>query len=848
VAERTFSLYKILRELIDGTSDHEMMLIVVVSFLFLTICIKAINQLISPSVKNLQLKNDIVLVCGKFKKIALVFFEAERLPLRPKLGTNVISAIRESLSNSLYFSCEIFKTKNRTIKLRIGICAFIGKNIDEGLENLLIEANKIIMAFEAFCEGISFKQLKGERLQKFLSEIIEVKDLLNRVKLRKVKGEKNLLMLSGDKSKDICIAILGLKKSSDIKNIFIGEDLSGKIIDILLKTSSSVHMVLVATPKKSKKLFLKRSTSFHGNTSENVDKISENIEEKSNFEWECQLYFLIKDADFKRVRRDIELLKTLIRGLAIQSSIDIRVLSGRRIITSISRVILRMPLKRVAILELEDEDLVKLLTPPSKPFPSISLREFVVNFEIPPKSSLKGDICIGNVLYRNEKLYPIHISSDDLTMHMVVLGHTGFGKTNFVQNLLLELSRKRPDVGWVVIDWKGEYRKLLEIDDKVILLKPLDFSHQLRLNLFDPMGSDPYEHAQKIFVILREVYSALFEAHDTQFSLQMERILREALLRTIVNPNKRTYEALYTELDTIGREWERKIPSVWASIEAIKSRMERLFRPPLRDIFSSSKLSINFKQLLDKKVIIDLSTLRVKGSREDARLLMNILVKYFFDAALKRGIQSKLRHLIIVEEAQYLVPQLLMRRTTIEGTLLEEMVMLERATGQGLIFIATRPIISEQILANTAFKVIFRSQIDSEFLARILNLDDEQRKYLQVMPKYEAIILHPSYPYPFRIAVSSFDEKLRVLANANKTAKTKRRSLIASKEVRSMFENNLKDALTCYEGFIFVTSNGKALMCEDENITLNLKEKLVNMAKKIKIDKILTAESLKSED
>ncbi len=58
-------------------------------------------------------------------------------------------------------------------------------------------------------------------------------------------------------------------------------------------------------------------------------------------------------------------------------------------------------------------------------------------------SSKKGNIEIGRMLNGNLKRNKFFLSIDDLAKHMFICGTTGTGKSNFLQNFLLNFTKRR---------------------------------------------------------------------------------------------------------------------------------------------------------------------------------------------------------------------------------------------------------------------------------------------------------------------------------------------------------------------------------------------------------------------
>ncbi len=189
--------------------------------------------------------------------------------------------------------------------------------------------------------------------------------------------------------------------------------------------------------------------------------------------------------------------------------------------------------------------------------------------------------------------------------------------------------------------------------------------------------------------------------------------------------------------------------------DALLNRLQVLSAEPLGSILKGGPDALRITELMTKRVIFDLRHVARTGGMEAARLLYNLVAKRIFEAALRRGITSDLKHVVVLEEASNLIPESYARLTAADVTTGESMVMLQRATGQGVIVVSTRPNISSNVLANTATKFIFRLPYDSEIGARFLSLDSEQERYLRSSKTGRAMTVLPGMD-AFEVAVIPF--------------------------------------------------------------------------------------------
>jgi len=97
-------------------------------------------------------------------------------------------------------------------------------------------------------------------------------------------------------------------------------------------------------------------------------------------------------------------------------------------------------------------------------------KEDVIKLEKPPFfKSRKGRIKIGRVMEKTQKKHKFILSLKDLEKHMFICGATGTGKSNFVQNFLINFS-KRYNVPFLLVEFKGEYHFLQKKIDNLLII------------------------------------------------------------------------------------------------------------------------------------------------------------------------------------------------------------------------------------------------------------------------------------------------------------------------------------------------------------------------------------------
>ncbi|MEM2141923.1 MAG: DUF87 domain-containing protein [Candidatus Thorarchaeota archaeon] len=356
-------------------------------------------------------------------------------------------------------------------------------------------------------------------------------------------------------------------------------------------------------------------------------------------------------------------------------------------------------------------------------------------FTLPAKRVTENELQIGWVVYEGRKLHRIGLKNEWLGEHVAVLGATGTGKTTLVRKLIVEISRKT-NVPWWIFDVKGsEYSDLVEIlGDEIVVLRPGLDPHFV----IDLLDTKTESEVNTTLVMLKELLMERSVSSD--LSPAMERLLREALVD--LAGSERETSSVEALVEAVIRVSERS-PGSALTRDALLNRLEILRQQPLGSILSGGKKAVSIARLLDKRVIFDLRHVARTGGMEAARILYNLVTKRIFDAAFRRGISRDLRHVVVLEEASNLVPESYTRTSAADVTTGESMVMLQRATGQGVIVVSTRPNISSNILANTAVRIMFRLPFDSSIGARYMSLDAEQERYLRSLKVGHALISLP---------------------------------------------------------------------------------------------------------
>ncbi|MFX0043456.1 MAG: ATP-binding protein [Candidatus Hodarchaeota archaeon] len=376
------------------------------------------------------------------------------------------------------------------------------------------------------------------------------------------------------------------------------------------------------------------------------------------------------------------------------------------------------------------------------------LDETIIDLDIPSRlESKKGNIFSGVILKGKIKKQRFFLSIKDLEKHMFVCGATGTGKSNFLQNFLINFTKVQ-NIPFFLVEFKGEYHFLQKKIDNVLILWP---GENFSINIFNPENSNPIIHAERIFDILK---SGQFLDDSSEYSPQMEKVLVEILANVCQSKNLQNWKGFEYYCEEYLKKNKGNIPMLSQTLISIKNRIRRFSTGPLNSVFEE-KNEINMNQLFKRNVVLDLSSIiRLGGEKEDALFFLNMILKYLWDKNLSKGAYNfkGIKHITIIEDAQYFAPRDLMRKNKLT-TYLEDIALLQRGTGECLITLASRPDISKEILANNGIVLTFKNHIEKDIMCELLNLDIEKKHYLSILDEGQCIIRINSIKEPFLLKI-----------------------------------------------------------------------------------------------
>ncbi len=347
------------------------------------------------------------------------------------------------------------------------------------------------------------------------------------------------------------------------------------------------------------------------------------------------------------------------------------------------------------------------------------------SFDPPAAEAIDGDgPLVGWILSNGKKVAPLNLHLRDIQRHTSIFGATGSGKSTTAISLAIRLSSS--GVSTLVLDWSGEHsRTVEEAGGKVFC--PGSPDRGLTVN---PLSG----YIGKDLGFQTEFTTDIF-AQTFQFTQPQSYMFREALkgcYRSKVSP---TLSDLINELNLmpIRSSWDHE--TRMALIRRLKS-----FTEGACGLAVNGDDSFSREELFRGLVSIDLSYLKDVNSRTT---LCNFLLKLVYDHATARGEPGRLEHVVLIEEAQNIIPP---RRPETPLSIGERILGELRKFGEGVIVVSQFPsAISQDVLKNTAIRILhaIRSGEDLRILENSTALSSRQIGDLPLLSPGEAVVNLP---------------------------------------------------------------------------------------------------------
>ncbi len=415
---------------------------------------------------------------------------------------------------------------------------------------------------------------------------------------------------------------------------------------------------------------------------------------------------------------------------------------------------------------------------PQKEVPGLELRErvsFGLNVTESDDRLLLGKMMQeGNCLAQNE----VSLSRKELTRHVFIAGTTGSGKTTTCHRILASSASAEHSLPFLVVEpAKTEYRALVKsgtpgFDEIIVFTVGNGMGVPFRFNPLEFMEEETLSgHIDQ----LKAAFMASFDMEAAIPNL-MEQGLYEVYRRMgwDIESGKNRYlqnrhdawccgGRFFPTLSDYIEEVVKLVKSKGFDdrlrdeyIGSIRARLDSLTNGTKGAIFDT-QLSVDFNDLLDRKVIIELEDVK---SSEDKSFMMALIIGRLAETIKARHRRDpNFMHITLIEEAHRLLARVMPgdsqnRKMGVE--LFSDLLAEIRKYGESLIIVDQIPSkLASEVLKNTNTKIIHKlfSRDDKDSVGDTMALDERQRKYLSYLQSGEAVVFTQGWKQPVNVKV-----------------------------------------------------------------------------------------------
>jgi hypothetical protein len=296
------------------------------------------------------------------------------------------------------------------------------------------------------------------------------------------------------------------------------------------------------------------------------------------------------------------------------------------------------------------EELTSLITPPFTANSKKLRRETKRTNPAPEMLTAGGSLSLGMNMHAG-KTREIFLSPEHRVRHTHVIGASGFGKTTFLENLIVQDIERGEGVA--VLDPHGDLIDSMlgrippERKNDVILIDPSDEEYSVGLNIL--AAHSDFEKS-----LLASDLTSVFRRLSTSWGDQMESVLRNSILAFLESKEGGTLADLrHFLIDAAFRKqflqsvtdpeivyyWTKAFPQLTGgkSIGPLLTRLDEfLSRKPIRYMVSQSKNRFDFAEILDGGKILLAKLPQGLIGRENAALLGSLIITKLQMAAMSR--------------------------------------------------------------------------------------------------------------------------------------------------------------------------------------------------------------------
>ena len=409
---------------------------------------------------------------------------------------------------------------------------------------------------------------------------------------------------------------------------------------------------------------------------------------------------------------------------------------------------------------------------PQKEVVGLALKE-EVEFGLNPRNNIedKNILHLGNLVRSGLPLnIEVNIDKSNLNKHTFITGVTGSGKTTTCHKLLY--SSNMPFM--VIEPAKTEYRILTNSDREILIftlgnnniapfrLNPFEFfPHEnitSRVDMIKASIESAFDMEAAIPQIIESAIYKCYEKYGWDIATSQNSIFTNPFddgiysfptLQDLVDMTQKVVEE---------QGFDERLQKDY--IGSIKARLQGLLIGA-KGLMLNTPRSINFKDLVQKNVILELEEIRNPSEKS---LIMGFILTNLNEAIRASYEENRdFKHITLIEEAHRLLSKYeagdsLNKKQGVE--VFTDMLAEVRKYGEALIIVDQIPNkLTPEVLKNTNTKIVHKlfAKDDKEAIGNTMALQDEQKEFLSNLETGRAIIFSQDFTKALQVQIKPLD-------------------------------------------------------------------------------------------
>jgi hypothetical protein len=428
--------------------------------------------------------------------------------------------------------------------------------------------------------------------------------------------------------------------------------------------------------------------------------------------------------------------------------------------------------------------LVDLSRPPARELAGFRLRARHT-FDMTPEVGLNGiggpRFLLGQILDQvGRPAGRFEVRSSTLLRHAFVCGATGSGKSQTVRNLLEQLSGAQPPIPWLVIEpSKSEYRRMagrLAPGIRLVSIRP-GAAEVVPLTL-NPLEPEPGFRLQAHIDLVKALFLAAFQAQEP-FPQVLSHALSMSYTRLNWNLATGVHHGGPPAYPTLGDLQECAMDvvedikygtEVAANVRGFVDVRIGSLRLGTPGRFFEGGHPLDISKLLSQNVVLEIEDL---GNDQDkafviGAILIRVVEHLRVQAQADQTYGSRLRHVIVLEEAHRLLRRATDSLSVTAVELFASLLSEIRAYGEGIIVVEQIPAkILPDVVKNSALKIVHRlpARDDRDLVGATMNLDDRQSDFVVSLEPGHAAVFADGMDRPVLVRVPLGEDRERAVAS-----------------------------------------------------------------------------------